>query len=221
MISVLCYGNSNTFGRKSVSFDPKEASIVFSQDRLQPDERWTGVMLDELGKDYHVIEEGLCGRTTVLDDPVGGEHRNGKKYLLPCLESNAPLDLVILILGTNDLKMKFSMSAYDISMGIAVLIKIIRNSNTGREGNPPKILVISPPPLGKLTYYAKMFKGGNAKSKKLSLYYHIVSKQFGCYFLNASTVIKSSPIDGLHFEKDDHKTLGKTVANKVREIFSS
>ena len=114
MIRILCFGDSNTFGRKSVSFNPEETPIVFSQDRFQQNERWTGVMANKLGKDYYVIEEGLCGRTTVLDDPVGGEHRNGKKYLLPCLESHAPLDLVILMLGTNDLKVKFSMSAYDI-----------------------------------------------------------------------------------------------------------
>ncbi len=218
MKTILCYGDSNTFGWKPVRFDPKETPIILGQYRLPFDKRWTGVMAGKLGKDYHIIEEGLGGRTTVWDDPIEGEHRNGKKYLLPCLESHTPIDLVVLMLGTNDLKMKFSVTAYDITMGVAVLIGIIQGSATGRDGKAPKILVMSPPPLGELTDFEEMFIGGADKSKKLAEYYQTVSRQFGCDFFDTGKIISSSPVDGVHFEEEEHLELGKAVAEKVRKI---
>jgi lysophospholipase L1-like esterase len=104
---ILCYGDSNTWG-----YDPH------TQERFSSRVRWTGVLARQLGEEYHMIEEGLSGRTTVWDDPVEGLHKNGKNYLLPCLESHQPIDLVILMLGTNDLKMRFSVPAADIGRGI-------------------------------------------------------------------------------------------------------
>ena len=104
MKTILCYGDSNTWG-----YDP------VSQDRYPPTQRWVSVLARELGPEYQVIAEGLNGRTTVWPDPVEGEHKNGKAYLLPCLESHHPLDLVVLMLGTNDLKHRFGLSAWDIA----------------------------------------------------------------------------------------------------------
>jgi len=218
MKTILCYGDSNTFGWKPVSFDPKEIPIVLSRYRLPFGKRWTGVMAEELGKDYHVIEEGLGGRTTVWDDPIEGEHKNGKKYLLPCLESHAPIDLVVLMLGTNDLKVRFSVTAYDIAMGVAVLIGIIQGSATGKDGGAPKILVMSPPSLGELTEFEEMLEGGIEKSEKLAQYYKTVSKQFSCEFFDVGGVISCSPVDGVHFDAKQHFKLGKAVAEKVIKI---
>jgi len=218
MKTVLCYGDSNTFGWNPLSFDPLDTPLVFSQHRFDKNKRWTGIMASELGDGYDIIEEGLPGRTTVWSDPVEGEDKNGEKYLLPCLLSHAPIDLVVLMLGTNDLKMRFSATAFDIAMSIGVLIGIIKGSSTNREGKSPEILVISPPPLGKLSEFGEFLEGGTEKSKKLANYYQRVSKQLECEFLDAGKVIKSSPIDGVHFEEKEHAKLGRALADKVKTI---
>ena len=103
MKSILCYGDSNTWGCKPIVLP----GVV---ERFDRDVRWTGILRQQLGDDYLVIEEGLNARTTVHDDPIDGAHKNGKPYLLPCLETHLPLDLVIIMLGTNDLKSRFSLS---------------------------------------------------------------------------------------------------------------
>ena len=218
MKTVLCYGDSNTFGWKPVKFDPLDTPIIFSQYRYDRNERWTGVMSDELGDGYQIIEEGLPGRTTVWDDPVEGEDKNGRRYLLPCLLSHAPIDIVVLMLGTNDLKMRFSVTAFDIAMSIGVLAGIIRQSATNREGKSPEILIVSPPPLGKLSEFGEFLTGGTEKSKKFANYYQRISKQLGCEYLDAGKVIKSSTIDGVHFDEAEHVLLGKALADKVRTI---
>ena len=106
MKTILCYGDSNTWG-----YDPS------SQQRFGPEERWTGVLQKELGMEYRIIEEGLNGRTTVWDDPIEG-FKNGMSYLIPCIESHKPFDLITIMLGTNDLKIRFSVSAYDIAESV-------------------------------------------------------------------------------------------------------
>ncbi len=218
MKTVLCFGDSNTFGWKPVSFDPLDDPIFFAQHRFDRSKRWPGVMAGELGDRYHIIEEGLPGRTTVWSDPVEGEDKNGEKYLLPCLLSHAPIDLVVLMLGTNDLKMRFSVTAFDIAMSIGALIGIIRGSGTNGEGRSPGILVISPPPLGKLSKFGEFLEGGTEKSKKLANYYMRISKQLGCDYMDAGRIIKCSEIDGVHFEEAEHAKLGRAMADKVKTI---
>ncbi len=207
MKTVLCYGDSNTWGTDPVS-----------KDRLDRDERWPGVLRLELGEDYLVVEEGLGGRTTVWSDPVEGYHKNGKDYLLPCLETHRPLDLVIIMLGTNDLKKRFSASAFDIANGAGVLVDVVYKSAAGPNGGVPKVLVLTPPPLGKLTEYAEMFEGAELKSRKLSEHYRRIAQEKGCALLDTGQVIVSSDLDGIHFEKGEHQKLGKAVAARVREI---
>lgn len=207
MKEVLCYGDSNTWG-----YNPA------TQERYDRDERWTGVFQETLGNEYHVIEEGLNGRTTVWDDPVEGRHKNGKTYLVPCLETHKPLDLVIIMLGTNDLKKRFSATAFDIAYGAGALVDIVKKSDSGRGGKPPKVLLLAPPPLGKLTEFAEMFEGGKNKSEKFPQYYRNIAEEYGCEFLDTSTVIRSSDVDGVHFERKDHKALGKAVAGTVKKI---
>jgi len=204
---ILCYGDSNTWG-----FDP------LTQDRFPPRVRWTGVLARQLGEGYQVIEEGLSGRTTVWDDPVEGLHKNGKEYLLPCLESHQPIDLVVLMLGTNDLKMRFSVPATDIAASVGVLVDVIQKSAAGIAGAAPRVLLIAPPPVGKLSEFAEMFSDAEARSHKLSEYYRVVATQYGCDFLNAGDFIVSSDLDGIHFEADQHKKLGEAVALHVKEI---
>ena len=206
MKAIMCYGDSNTWG-----YNPATG------ERFPRDERWTGVLRRELGDGYEIIEEGLNGRTTVWDDPIEG-YKNGKEQLIPCLETNKPLDLVIVMLGTNDLKMRFSVPAYDIANGAGVLVGTIQKSETGVNG-PPAVLLMAPPLVSRLTDFAEMFEGAEAKSRKFSLHYRRVAEEYGCHFLDTGEIIVSSDLDGIHFEKSEHQKLGKAVAEAVRGIF--
>ncbi len=206
MKTILCYGDSNTWG-----FDPA------SKGRFDRDVRWTGVLRRTLGDGYLVIEEGLNGRTTVWDDPIEG-YKNGKEYLIPCLATHAPLDLVIIMLGTNDLKMRFSVSAYDIANGAGVLVDIVQKSDAGPDASAPQVLLLAPPPLATLSEYADMFAGGAAKAQQFAVQYQRVAQEKGCHFLNTGSVIVSSDLDGIHFEAGEHAKLGQAVAEKVRAI---
>jgi len=170
-----------------------------------------------LGDAYEIIEEGLNGRTTVWDDPIEG-HKNGQGYLIPCLESHRPLDLVIILLGTNDLKKRFSLSAFDIAEGARVLVSIVQGSKAGVSDRAPQVLLLAPPPTTTLTDYAEMFEGAEAKSLKFSAQYHRVAQESGCAFLDTSTVIVSSPLDGIHFEASEHAKLGKAVASQAKRL---
>jgi lysophospholipase L1-like esterase len=207
MKTVLCYGDSNTWG-----YNPGTG------ERFSRDERWTGVLRRKLGAEYHVIEEGLNGRTTVWDDPIEG-YKNGKEYLIPCLQSHRPIDLVVIMLGTNDLKKRFSVSAYDIANAAGVLVDVVQRSDAGPEGHPPKVLLMAPPPVGKLTEFAEMFEDAEVKSRKFSEYYRRVAEEYGCMLLDTSEVIVSSDLDGIHFEAGEHQKLGEAVAARVKNFF--
>lgn len=202
---ILCFGDSNTYGRDPVT-----------KGRLDRKTRWPGVLQNTLGEEYYIIEEGLNGRTTVWDDPVrGSSKRNGSLYLLPCLESHAPINLLIIMLGTNDLKARFSVTPYDIAESMAALIEIAQKSPCGLAGKAPDILIMAPPPLGNLTEWAETFQGGVEKSKKLAGYYESVASAYGCFFFDTSTVIQSSKLDGLHYDPEEHHKLGMAVADIV------
>lgn len=122
MRTILCYGDSNTWG-----FDPA------TRTRFAPDVRWTGVLADRLGSEFRVIEEGLNGRTTRWDDPIETDH-NGLTYLRPCAESHQPLDLIIVMLGTNDLKQRFNLSASDIAQSAAGVAEAAHRFAHGPKG---------------------------------------------------------------------------------------
>jgi lysophospholipase L1-like esterase len=204
--TILCFGDSNTWGYNPVT-----------QARYPRDERWPGVLRRELGDGYLVIEEGLNGRTTVWDDPIEG-YKNGKEYMIPCLETHRPIDLVIIMLGTNDLKMRFSLPAYDIAEGAGVLVDVVLKSEAGPGDGVPKILLIAPPPLGELSDFAETFEGGRAKSKKLAEHFRRVAEERDCPLLDASEVIISSDIDGVHFDPGEHRKLGVAVAGRVKQL---
>lgn len=206
MKTIVCYGDSNTWG-----YNPATAN------RFSFTERWTGVLAHELGAAYRVIEEGLNGRTTLWDDPLE-EGRNGKTYFLPCLWSQQPIDLITIMLGTNDLKQRFSISAYDIAAGAGVLVDLALRSGAGPGGRAPQVLLMSPPVVGPLTHYAEMFEGAAIKSAKFAAHYQRVAQMYRCHFLDTAPLITSSPLDGIHFEADQHQRLGLAVAARVREV---
>jgi lysophospholipase L1-like esterase len=211
MKTILCYGDSNTWGY-----------IPGSAQRYPRHQRWTGVLQRLLVGEVTVIEEGLNGRTTVLDDPTK-PFKNGKDYLIPCLDSHAPLDLVILMLGTNDLKHRFGMSAYDIGANVATLLGMIKQSTSSTAGGAPQVLLMAPPPVGKLTAvgsnnFPEIFRDAEEKSKLLGPIYRGLAQEAGAAFLDTSEVIVSSDVDGIHFDIEEHRKLGEFVARLVASL---
>ena len=208
--SVLCFGDSNTHGQM-----PGGTPL----DRFGPDERWPGVLRTELAPDWYVIEEGLSGRTTVYDDPIEGGIKNGRTYLRPCLMSHAPLDLVIVMLGTNDLKARFGQPASEVAMGIGCLIHDIKELEPGWNGTVPEIMVISPPPiLDDIKEWGGIFAGAQDKSHQLAHEFEVISDSLEVHFFDAGSVIASDPADGFHLSREAHATLGRAVAQEVRAI---
>ncbi len=210
MKTILCYGDSNTWGYNASSGA-----------RYPLNARWTSVLARELGDDYHVIAEGLNGRTTVWPDPIEGEYKNGKSYLIPCLESHHPVDLVVLMLGTNDLKHRYGLSAWDIAAGTTTLLQMILVSAFGPEGRAPEVLLIAPAAtcVGRGAF-AEMFAGADEKSRALGYFYAAAAALNGCDFLDASGVVVSDPTDGIHLAESELPKLGQAVAAAVRQILA-
>ena len=177
------------------------------------------VLARTLGPEYLVIPEGLNGRTTVWPDPIEGEYKSGKSYLIPCLETHYPLDLVVLMLGTNDLKHRFGLSATDIADGAGTLVGMIQASAFGPAGAAPKVLLIAPPPTYVAgTTFADMFAGADEKSPALGTCYRLVAEEYGCAFLDAGQVIQSGRQDGIHLAPDALPKLAASVAAAVRQV---
>jgi lysophospholipase L1-like esterase len=204
MAVIVAFGDSNTWG-----YDPTAGA------RFPPDVRWTGVMRRELGDRHSVIEEGLNGRTTVFDDPIEPDRR-GADYLPPCLRSHAPLDLIVIALGCNDMKARFGLTPADIAAGAERLILMARAEPAGPNGAPPKVILVAPPPIAELTAFAEMFEGATEKSRRLAARYREVAERQGVGFVDAGQFIACSDLDGIHFEADSHAILGHALAEAVR-----
>ena len=206
MKSILCYGDSNTWG-----YDPQTRS------RFPHDVRWTGVLASSLGTGYRVVEEGLNGRTTRWDDPIEAG-RNGLTFLQPCLESHLPLDLVIVMLGTNDLKQRFGLSASDIAQSAASLAKAASRYAQTSAGDPAQILLVAPPAVTTLTEFDQMFAGAQERSRQFSHYYRLAATWNRLPFFDAGSVVVSSERDGIHFEAAEHRKLGEALAVEARRL---
>jgi lysophospholipase L1-like esterase len=209
--TILCYGDSNTWGcppRRHFGSVP----------RYGEDTRWPGVLRTALGPGFAVVEEGLGGRTTVWDDPIEGAHKNGKTYLTPCLASHRPLDLVAVMLGTNDLKHRFGLSAADIAAGAGALVDLVNSSGTGPGDAKPVVLLVCPPPLGRLDLFAVVFEAAAGKSRQLARHFEREAAARGCAFLDAGQFVRSSDIDGVHLDIDAQRALGTAVAQTIRAL---
>jgi len=211
MTTILCFGDSNTHG--SIPMRDREDNRRFG-----PNERWPGVLRNELGAGWTVIEEGLPGRTTLHDDPIEGVYKNGLPYLRACLESHRPIDIMTLMLGTNDLKSRFAVQPLDIAESVGILLETIARSVAGPDGAAPRVLLIAPPPLAGLTFLDDMFFGGTEKSQRLGAVYRPQAEKYGAAFLDAAAIIRTSDIDGVHFEAGEHAKLGKAVAGAIRAM---
>jgi lysophospholipase L1-like esterase len=207
MKTVLCYGDSNTWG-----WNPDDGT------RYPLQLRWPGRLGIELGPEYHVIEEGLSGRTTVRDDPEEGADKNGSTYLSPCLASHAPLDLVVIALGSNDLKARFAASAAEIAEGVDQLIDIVLKSRSGPEHTVPHIIIVVPPAISVNTVYKVMFEGAHEKLPLLSSYYHEVARKRGCMVLDLMPVISPESADGIHLDVAEHRKICELLIPLVKQV---
>jgi lysophospholipase L1-like esterase len=208
---VLAYGDSNTHGTVPMA-------TLEDTGRWGPAERWPGVLAAELGEGWQVVEEGLPGRTTVYPDPIEGVHKNGLALLPAALESHRPIDLVVLMLGTNDLKQRFAVPPVEIGESVSALLHLIRHSYMGPAGGQPRTLLVAPPPVEEAGCLAEIFAGGAAKGRRLAAVYEGIAARHGAAFLDAGQVMAVSPLDGVHFEAAAHAALGRAVAAAVREM---
>lgn len=214
MKTVLCFGDSNTWG-----FRPESITAPHPV-RHEPHVRWTGVLAQELGTDWRIIEEGQNGRTTVHDDPLNLA-RNGKTYLPACLESHKPLDIVVLMLGTNDLKAYFNLPPGEIAAGAAILARFILGSDAGPGNRAPRLLLVCPPAIGDLSHLpdiAAKLPDGTARSRALPRYYSALAAALGCAYLDSQEIIQPSPADGIHLDAEAHRKLGLAIAQAVRKM---
>lgn len=210
--TILLFGDSNTHGTMPMP-------DLGGGGRFDRNERWAG-RLRKLLPDWEVIEEGHPGRTTVHDDPVEGNHRNGLTVLPALLESHKPIDVVLIMLGTNDLKERFSVNAGDIAHSLERLTRMIRASDCGPGGAGPQVLLVAPPPIIEVGCLAGMFAGGAAKSQRLAGEIEAAAKRAGVPFLDAGKVVKVSPVDGIHYDAEANPALAQAFAAAIRAHFS-
>ncbi len=207
---ILCFGDSNTFGSNP------------SGGRHDENTRWPMRLQQLLGAEYTIIEEGFGGRTCVFDDPVEGGYKSGVQYLPPCLMSHNPLDLVIIMLGTNDAKRRFQMSARTIAEAQMQLVRQCRLYGMGPDGAPPKVLILAPPPLGAHiadTLYGDIFgPDAVAVTRGFAAEFQRISRLMRCEYLNAGDYVEASKADAVHLTAEAHLRLAEAVCEKVRRI---
>jgi lysophospholipase L1-like esterase len=203
MRTLLCFGDSNTWG-----YDPA------SGERLPRELRWPVRLQRTLGGEWEVIAEGLNGRTASRDDPIW-EGRNGATYLLPCLRTHMPLDLVVIYLGTNDVAMRYSLRAEDVAYSVGRLVRIVRTSETGPGLSAPQVLVVCPPPFARLD---PMYELEGAKSRELGPAFAAMCAELGCELLDLDGVAAYSDLDGIHLDADANAAVAAAVEERVRAI---
>ena len=207
MKNILCFGDSNTWG-----YSPLDGS------RYSQDIRWTGVLQRSLGSDYRVIEEGLNGRTTFISEderPL----RSGSDVLPIILESHRPLDLAIIMLGTNDLKLEFNLTVAEIAQGAKTLCELVMNSEY-LEDHPPEILLISPTHIGHniLPEDKEFFDQARGKSLQFAELFEKAAAELGIHFLDAAKIVKVSEVDGVHWDADQHIKFGELLSGLTQKI---
>jgi len=224
--TILIYGDSNTWG-----YDP-ECSTRSATARFNYYSRWTTICQETLGNEYRIVVEALNGRTTIYDDRIGdeGEYNcNGRTALPEVLHSQKPLDMVIIALGTNDLKEKSEASPHDIAGGVEILLKDVKKMTD--LGNispvdqqtllPPKLMVVGPPIL-QVTPTSQLWgfpDDVDVRSQKVNDLLSILCEEYRIPFVNITSITKVSSVDGVHFRLEDQEPLGKLMAEKIFHAF--
>lgn len=206
---VLCFGDSNTHGTPPIV-------DLNRYERFGADWRWPTRMAASLGVD--LVEEGLPGRTAMFDDPIMGTHMNGQFGLKIALESHGPIDVLVLMLGTNDVKARFTSTPEAVVGGMASLLDIAQHQVMQDRHGGFKILLVCPPPVVEVGPIKNEFWGGAARSSALAPMYQTLAEARGIGFFDAGSVIDVSPIDGVHYDEAAHAALAEAIATKVQEI---
>jgi lysophospholipase L1-like esterase len=208
--TILCFGDSNTWG-----YNPANG------ERFDTETRWPCRLAEILGGDYYVVEEGLNGRTTAFDDPIE-PFRNGRKALDVCLLSHSPIDLFIVMLGTNDTKKFHHLTPFMITKGLESIVTEAGQAPYGRDGSAPKVLVVSPisiSPQGFDDGMREYFDESSAeKAAALSARYSLVAEQYGYGFMDAAKYARPSMRDGIHMEPEQHALLATAFAETVQAM---
>ena len=203
---ILCFGDSNTWGYIAASGGVRYEEGV----------RWTSVLVQLLGEGYTVIEEGLNGRASVWEDPVE-DHMSGLAYLPTCLQSQAPLDLMVLMLGTNDTKPYFSANAHNIAASVGRLAVLAQQSQTGRNGKLP-VLMVAPIHIEQPQFEGIFDERSVQISKEFAKTFAATAEDLQCEFLDAALYAKPDPADGVHLDAQGHRRLAEALCAKIKEI---
>lgn len=213
MINILCFGDSNTWG-----YDPA------TQTRFSNNIRWTGVLQNLLGTNFNIIEEGLNGRTTNVNEME--EHalgyyrdfRSSMDLISILIETNSPIDLVVVMLGTNDLKNNFNQSSDDISTNMKLVCEAIINND---YFNSKTIILVSPTHINESSpNLLDSFIGTAEKSKFLAKLYKKIADDLDLFFMDASQSVKTNQIDGLHWDAMQHSDFANSIYNKIKSIYN-
>ncbi len=203
MKHILCYGDSNTHG-----YNPAGG-------RYDDNTRWTRQLANLLGSDYLILEEGLNSRTSSLDDPLA-PYKNGMDFIVPCIETHKPIDLTILMLGSNDMKQRFAPSVEKITDSLHRLTKTILDVSEA------PVLLVSPIHLGdnmENSEFASSFPQASIRiSHELGSALEKVAVHLGVAFLNAADYAKPSWEDSLHLTAEGHHALANAFYHKIKEM---
>ncbi len=207
---ILCFGDSNTYG-----YTPAGG-------RYDDQTRWPMRLGMELGDEYTVIEEGFCGRTCVFDDPVEGGYKSGIQYLPPCVMSHNPLDVVLLMLGTNDTKKRFGMTAENIGQAMMQLALTARQYAVDDAGKPSKIIIVAPAPIRENLmerHFGECFgEQSIGVSRAVPREFRKISKLIRCGFFDAGRCSEASEQDAVHLSAESHASLARALAEKIRSV---
>ncbi len=206
MKQVLCFGDSNTWG-----YNPKTG------ERFPWGVRWTSILQQNIEKDdIRVIEEGLCGRTTIFEDPLRAGRR-GTALLPVLMETHSSPEAVIIMLGTNDCKTVFNASADVIAKGVGKLVDQVKNVSP-----ESKVLIVSPIHLGDRVWEEgfdqEFSKASVSLSQRLEKAYEQVAREHGSFFLKASEYAKSSETDQEHMDEAGHQAFAEGIRNIIYEM---
>lgn len=203
--AVLCFGDSNTWGY-----------LVEGAPRMTRWERWPGVLQLQLGDDVHVIEEGLNGRTTAFEDPYRSG-RHGLSALPMLLDAHAPLDAVVIMLGTNDLFVPGDLNAFHAARGVGAMVELIRSWEPV-AGDVPAIVVVAPPPFGPIGPWEAESPRAREASGRFGEAFRRMAGELDVPLVDLAAHVTSSHRDGIHLEVADHAVIGRVVADSLRPL---
>ncbi len=205
---ILCFGDSLTWG-----YDPVTC------ERFDEETRWPCVLQSLLGDDFAVVEEGQNGRTIATDDPTKG-FKNGLDYVIPCIESHKPLEMMIIMLGTNDIKTKYCYTAGDIADEMKLFLERVLSYNHFRLGDKMKVLLVSPPLIGEgmaeSRFYDKFHDDfAREVSMELGEQFGKLAEAYGVLFFDSADVVVASKEDSLHLDAENQRKLGRAIFENI------